>query len=352
MVRRLLRRFKRILIGLSVLMKYTNDESQISEKSIYIDIDDIPFERYFYLFVKFFHLSGYTIYFKPRAYAIGCLIEGGYARYLLDEKVLYFKKHPNKHLLLISNSENGTCLSADYFSRLLKKQFDNSSFYVPMAMHPNIYYENLWNLQFSFRKKQSIFFAGGFNDLTYNAISEGGVFSVLNRVEIYDILKCNYEVHIPTDFELLQNREQEKQVVIVDRDYCEVPIEVLRETLSKYAFFLACPGIVMPFSHNVIEAMSVGSIPLIEKEYAEMFLPYLKDGVNAIIFEGEESLIMAVKRIFDLDSSEVNQMSKNVFEYYHSNLTPTSVVDHIINGNYKKLYIQAEFYSVDLYRDI
>lgn len=350
MLRRILRKVKRNFIGFLIRISYKNDVSQISDKSIFIDLDDIPFERYFYLLVKFFHLDGYTIYFKPNLMALAGLKQSEYSNYLLEEKILFLESKPPNCQIRISNSGDGISLSADYFTDLLHDRLYSDVYYVPMAMHPNMYHEQVWNLEYNFKKKQCVFFAGNFDKEAYLKIKNEQVFNVLDRISIYNVLKRNFEIYIPERFEDSQAREAEKEVVIIDRDYCEVPKQLLRETLSKYDFFLACPGIVMPFSHNIIEAMSVGCIPLIEMEYSKLFIPNLRDGINAVVFEGEEGLKAQIKRIFELDKKKVVQMSANVFDYYSQYLTPKSIAAEIASKKYKKIYLQAEFYSVKLYK--
>jgi hypothetical protein len=77
-------------------------------------------------------------------------------------------------------------------------------------------------------------------------------------------------------------------------------MEELRPTLSHFNFFLACPGFIMPYSHNVVEAMSVGAIPVIQDTYAHMFFPTLKHNINAIIFT---------------DLGDLSQINRTAFQF-------------------------------------
>src|SRR5205823_2507023 len=47
-------------------------------------------------------------------------------------------------------------------------------------------------------------------------------------------------------------------------------------------FFLAPPGCAMPLSHNLIEAMSLGAIPILN--YGDYLDPPLRDGVDCLAF--------------------------------------------------------------------
>ena len=70
--------------------------------------------------------------------------------------------------------------------------------------------------------------------------------------------------------------------------------------------------------HNVIEAMSVGTIPLIE--YGDRFAPSLRDGVNAICFRGLSGLKDALDRIDRLTTQQRAALRGNVIEYYEQHL--------------------------------
>ncbi len=70
--------------------------------------------------------------------------------------------------------------------------------------------------------------------------------------------------------------------------------------------------------HNVIEAMSVGAIPLIE--YADRFAKPLEDGVNAICFRGLGGLQDALQRIDRLTTAERQRLRDNVVDFYETQL--------------------------------
>lgn len=58
----------------------------------------------------------------------------------------------------------------------------------------------------------------------------------------------------------------------------------LRPILAKFRYSMAFNGVFMPFSHNVIEAMSVGCIPIIEYKYADLIQLKLEHLKNSFIF--------------------------------------------------------------------
>lgn len=98
-------------------------------------------------------------------------------------------------------------------------------------------------------------------------------------------------------------------------------------TLAKADFFLCPPGMVMPMCHNVIEAMAVGTIPLIS--YAEWLHPNLRHLSNCIVFDGEDDLVEKMRLALSMPEPQVKAMRANVVAYYESHLRPEVIVSAI-----------------------
>lgn len=79
--------------------------------------------------------------------------------------------------------------------------------------------------------------------------------------------------------------------------------------------------------HNVIEAMSVGTIPIIN--YPEWLDPSLADMVNCIVFDDKIDLIIKINLVLNLDKEKINEMKASVIEYYQNNLDPVAFVDRL-----------------------
>lgn len=95
-------------------------------------------------------------------------------------------------------------------------------------------------------------------------------------------------------------------------------------TLAQADFFLCPPGIVMPMCHNVIEAMAVGTIPLIS--YPEWFHPNLEHMRNCIAFDGKDDLVAKMRLALEMPASQIAKMRAQVVEYYESHLRPEVLV--------------------------
>lgn len=341
---------KDVVVGIYVYFSYRELPESVSEKSIYLDIKQNVYNRYLYLFVKFFQLEGYKVYIRAYPVTLRYINSVTHANLIMKEKNISFsfRKMPGCTWYL-SDSSKVQCLSADYFTDLLQEKAKPNDFYVPMAMHPHMYHQGWWKEEYKSDKKlRSVFFAGNCDRKHYSISEEDNLFKVIDRVKLYDLLKDYPRTFIPNSLEELEERKRDHEVVLVVKDKFSVPMQRLRHVLANYSFFLACPGYIMPFSHNVVEAMSVGSIPIIQASYAKMFIPALEDGVNALLFDDEASLLEKIELTVRLSEKTTAFLSANVLNYYHQYLTPAKVVKSLLEQPYDHIYLNAELPSVEL----
>jgi glycosyltransferase involved in cell wall biosynthesis len=97
--------------------------------------------------------------------------------------------------------------------------------------------------------------------------------------------------------------------------------------LSECNFFLACPGMIMPMCHNIIEAMAVGTIPI--TEYAEEFYPPLEHEKNCLVFKGSAEAKAMIEYALTLTPEQVKRMKENVIQYYEEHLSPESFIQRV-----------------------
>src|SRR5690606_23719156 len=131
------------------------------------------------------------------------------------------------------------------------------------------------------------------------------------------------------------------KVVIYDDSVFRVPVSEWLNTLSKFHFFLAGPGL-MPICHNLLEAMSVGTVPIIQ--FPELIVPPLKDNENCIAFKDENDLLMKITDALNLEYAVKEKLSDGVFDYFANNVAPGSFrkkVEALESGCYD-LYMNAE----------
>ncbi len=119
-------------------------------------------------------------------------------------------------------------------------------------------------------------------------------------------------------------------------------------TLAKADFFLCCPGAAQPLCHNVIESMSVGTIPLIE--YGNRLTPPLTDEVNAVCFRGSGGLKEALDRIDQLPPEQIATMRQNVVTYYESHLRGDRFLAELRDGYPRSGIICMPFNDKNFFR--
>lgn len=334
-----------IVIPFFYQYKLKGNNKRKTNKAVVIQVKHPHFKRYLYLFIKFLYLEGYTIYVKPNFITFYNLKTDQFCTYLFSEKIICVDKPPKNVKTIVLDK---TVLNANYF----EAPKTTAAYYVPMSQHPLMYKENWWNAPIvDEKRKQSVFMAGNFDESTYLAIENDNVFTTISRLGIYSFLANKQLLYSIDSLQKLQTFYESTidfKIILLNRLKLNVPMDELRHWLAKFDFYFALPGVVMPFSHNIIEAMSVGCIPFIQQSYADMFSPPLINHKQVLTFTDITDLQDKIKYLFALDSYKIAQMRNEVYAYYNNYLTPTKVVQNLEKANFKNIYLQAEHYSVAL----
>lgn len=326
------------------------------QKVIVVNISDTRiYKRYYYTFIKFLTLAGYTVYFpnvdfKHYRFNIYKKKTNLY-RFTFDEKFIVYNIPPKKAEVVLTITDN--MLSSDYFSPMFLKsnKSSNNIFYVPMAMHPILYKNNIWNKTLDERtpKKKSIFMVGTLEDLAYSRI-ESTPFQIESRTEIHNYLKQKKlltKINSLNELEDFISSSQDERCIVLDGTKTPISIEKLRITLNSFCFYLALPGVFMPLSHNIIEALSTGAIPILHKNYANIMKPELQHMHNALIYEDLKNLESMIKLAYKMEDQTLKNMKFNVKSYYESHLTPNAITKKIISKNFEIIYLLTGIPSVE-----
>ena len=118
------------------------------------------------------------------------------------------------------------------------------------------------------------------------------------------------------------------------------------EALQGCDFVLSPPGWCMPVSHNLIEAMFCGAIP-ITNGGAFMAEP-LADAVNCLDFQDAEGLVFCIERALTMDADEVSRMRLAIRDYYERFLDSKAFGERFIRTNSTRILVNAEENSVPL----
>lgn len=215
----------------------------------------------------------------------------------------------------------------------------------PFFMHPKQFSVN--NPDVKCKRKIRIFFSGNSGSAYYNKPVIGGM---MNRYEVLSCLKerfPNSSINITNEE---YNKSKELSLVIQDWSWNQkeggnntqyrIPTENWLEHLSNCSFFLSPPGVNIPFSHNLVEAMSVGAIPI--TNYNHLFCPPLENNIHCLSFQDKESLEIAIKNALSMDEQSIAKMSKNVSRYYNQYMDPQKFVSELIkNTQVDRVYYYA-----------
>lgn len=188
-----------------------------------------------------------------------------------------------------------------------------------------------------------IFFAGR---LKANYTHVRNHFGVMNRLEMIESLRANFAPQVTDRIDIASHKNS---IVLVDAKTQGLSSEDWLPTLASFNFFVCCPGVCQPMCHNAVEAMSVGTIPLIE--YADRFSPALVDGVNAICFSGPQGLIDAVKRIQRLSAVDIDRLRRGVVAYYETHLRGDRFLAKLRDTSERVSLVSMPFHDTNFFRE-
>lgn len=308
--------------------------------------------RHIYFFIKALSTSTQQVFVYSDISFIRRLLKDHYASFILNESLVKFRIKPSatcKTFSILPGSD--VKISYDYFSLLLSElPIHPNHYHVPIGMHPLQYHLKLDKIEYALPRKRTLFFSGNLKPKGYANFDERHLFNMPGRLEMFEAMKDS-SIPLATNVEAqeLCSENWEGKAVICDSNCCNVPNKEWRKILAGMHFFLCFPGQVMPFCHNIYEVMSVGTIPVLHKNYAILFNPPLENKINCLTFSNIENFIDVCDEALKSSDGERAQMHHAVTDYYNSHLTPEAVGKKITDPATHTVYLQAEQYSVALF---
>ena len=245
----------------------------------------------------------------------------------------------SSHMFFLFDRKDKSC-SDRKWKKKIQVKFDIFSAYritdpliFPYPVHPLLSGADLPVRLENFRKNEKklrIFFSGDTKGYTKNRIHYPN--TKLPRLEVIETILEHLgdrTIHVNNEAVLneLFRGDFVRRCVIVDTGKLWIDPADRLPNLSKTDFFICPPGYSMPMCHNVIEAMAVGAIPVIN--YPEWFTPALRHMENCIVFGNEKDLIGKIEAVLDMGQQEIAGMRRRVIDYYENHLCPGKFISDI-----------------------
>ncbi|MEK6479226.1 hypothetical protein WJR50_16890 [Catalinimonas sp. 4WD22] len=289
--------------------------------------------RYAYVLLKALTKTGLQIGIKANFSFLSRLDK--YKKLLLREnfKIISDSVQHSDSIKFSASGKEVRVVSAEPLAPI---KFNNTCFPFPYMMHPRIYELGYDLKSVELRnnpRKGKILFAGNAEKKNY---SGGNVATFYQKTTRYGILTF-LEKHSLLNVKVIKDKSDftqdvyANQLTIARSQAFKIPFEEWLPTLGLFDFFLACPGSDMPMCHNVIEAMSVGSIPIVE--YPEYFHPALEHGKNCIVFNGKEDLVSQLQGVINMDQQAIDTLRRGTITYYDNYLKPEVWVSKMVDPN-------------------
>ncbi len=344
---------------LQILKLYSKPFKQSRNPVLIASIDDFNHGRYAFQVLNYLTLSGYDILiFNSTRFLIKLHDYDRMIFNLPGLQVVSKRRVLKLHIatvLIVNKKKKELPIKKEW--KVLNAEFnyfkpdvrDECTIEVPYYMHPIISKFKELGVYKKANRRSGVFFYGQavLLDNTYlvnkyfKLESRSTVFKFLNNAEIKKEEPQTYEELI-----FMVNSLSNK-LYLVDGEKFRIPADEWLSTLSAFDFFIATPGMIMPHCHNLIEAMSMGVIPILQ--FPHELQPCLEDDINCLKFSSIEELPYVIEKALAMESMRVKQMSGNVIKYYMKNIDPSSFKNKIDNSNCQevKLLINAEEVSLN-----
>lgn len=192
---------------------------------------------------------------------------------------------------------------------------DNTHFTIPFLMHSQIYVQYEHHLQVhefrqNLRQLRGLF-AGNSDDVYDNELITE-VSGILGRQQIVNHLSRSPSIRMVDNLSYFDTIRNHNDIALLTK------VRLIQsswlQTLAKADFAFALPGVTFPLAHVAVEAMAVGTIPILN--YPDWFIPMLEDGINCFTFSTREDLDQIIIRIRSMPEDEIATMKRNTEQYY------------------------------------
>jgi len=310
---------------------------------VYLDVEHRS--RRFLLLAHLFHGAGVSLRVHWTWKQFLPLNQNGYGAFSLAGVVLKVGRRARSNSVLTISDGSvplprrpRKLLQVKYSPGSTPNPLPERTIFIPISFHPNLmserWYERAHALAQGESRSMLGFFAGNFDPAVYDKAHFQTEYGMLNRYQVLQIVlspEFREWVYEPTSWEQFENDRRAgllvDRFVVIDVRRFSVPQELWLETLSQAQYFLAPPGYTQPFSHNVVEALSVGTVPILN--YGHLFRPQMVNEVDVLAFDTEDSLRRLLRRLRDRQTPSWIELKNRAWLYQRNNLSPQSIAQKI-----------------------
>lgn len=223
---------------------------------------------------------------------------------------------------------------------------------MPYFMHPAVYAAGLHKLAVPTSEKPRKIRIAFFGSRDTDFYTRDFHFPILNREQILESFLGEFEDRIwkvdrPSDAWI----EREIAVAIDTKggdrgDKSFLPMADYLEALRQCDFFLSPPGKCMPYSHNLIEGLAAGCIPILN--YPELLDPALQDGINCLAFRTTEDLRRVIGPALQMTVDNIEEMRGRVLAYYNTKLSPGQWLRNHLEDSAQSLIIRVNAEEISI----
>lgn len=188
---------------------------------------------------------------------------------------------------------------------------------IPYTLHPFHYHNEKGDRRLP--RVSGIVCSGNFSRSIYDTSVISQQFGMINRTDIHDTISALREcrsISGPEYMSSFHNGIHRSSLVLMEWRRGAIPHEDWLACLSSFRFHLCAPGMTMPLCHNILEAMSVGTVPI--TNYPHWLNPSLQDGVHCLCYSTRAELVSAVRRAIAMDDEEYQTLQESVTAYFRA----------------------------------
>ncbi|WP_435689610.1 glycosyltransferase [Rubritalea sp.] len=320
-----------------------------------IHIDNVG-GRYLHHIITEFEALGYHICYAKHFRFLATFTEKTYKTLLLEHEFSIIDSaisYPNASIVVTDR----TIQPANPTQKIITVIYDEripspseaEAFSLPFFVHPRVHDKRLIsklarvNL-FENERPIQILFAGNIKHPTYDHPLLNEKYQILSRHQCIDTIRTSLpteQFYQPDSFEQLYKAPFSPSFTLSSYPTCKIPQYLWLKVMSSAQFFLAAPGVHMPFCHNLIEALACGTIPILQ--YSQYLTPHLEHKKNCLIFEDASSLEDMVNYALQASPEEILTLRQGALEYYEEFLSPGRFSSKMLKDSNPtvKLYVNA-----------